>query len=359
MVTSRRLGHLRRIPNLSIPQSTAILEDSIIPSTAPLLAGPAAFIAIIHLSSYVQCQIGLSTGFPFPLPTFAGAVSVAAASICAHATSIVVSRRVSGSASQRRGEPSLPHQPFDLPPLPNYFAHAVRIAVLGTLSYKILRGRFWSVSPSSYTALGSFAGPSIPATDAYATTSQRDLVTKLGRRYGCHTCGSREIFRRTGNAPAFHADHQPPKAVARQITERSHGFLRRLTGRTPVVQFKFYPQCVSCSNRQGAILSAAVAKNSQHAPTVGAGKIPIRAEVNLHAAGGRRGVAHVHHRMRREHAAGLVVAWFSIGEDLTNKRKNDDPLVLCEKRLREIETQIVGSVSTCLDRIKRTIDGMF
>jgi hypothetical protein len=97
--------------------------------------------------------------------------------------------------------------------------------------------------------LGSFARFSLPATEKYATTSQRTAIERLGRLVGCHTCGSRMLFYR---GIKFHGDHQPPRAVAQQLNAQ---WFRRLLGMQ--VKFRFFPQCVNCSNVQGKILSSA------------------------------------------------------------------------------------------------------
>jgi hypothetical protein len=126
---------------------------------------------------------------------------------------------------------------------------------LGLLTFKLMGGRFWAISPSSYTNLGSFARPklSIAATERYATTSQRAAVERIGRAMGCHTCGSRMIFTRTADAAVkFHGDHMPPKSVANQMNQQ---WIRKWLGRP--VSFRLFPQCVPCSNTQGGILSKA------------------------------------------------------------------------------------------------------
>jgi hypothetical protein len=115
---------------------------------------------------------------------------------------------------------------------------------IGLVAFKLLGGKFWAISPSSYTHIGSFARGSLPATERYATVLQRAKVGKLGRMFGCHTCGAR--------SRSFIGDHMPPKIVAEQLARRSW----LLGGKRPV-QFRFYPQCVKCSHKQGGILSRA------------------------------------------------------------------------------------------------------
>lgn len=159
------------------------------------------------------------------------------------------------------------------------------------VSFKLLGGRFWAVAPSSYTHLGSFARFSLPATERYATSSQRAALERLGRWVGCHTCGSHMLFRK---APRFHGDHMPPKAVAQQM---NNNWFRRLTGCK--VKFRFYPQCVDCSNIQGSILSSA--SNDLRAAS-------FWNRPNLKRVGGGK-LARFHGlRFRPFHLAGAVIA---------------------------------------------------
>ena len=173
--------------------------------------------------------------------------------------------------------------------------------IFGVLAYKaVFRMRYSSISPSSYTARGSFARVGIPAPPNfdYATPSQRARIERLGRAFGCHTCGSRMIVpdgpvgRSAASAPRFHADHIPPVSVARQLNDR---WYRRWLGLR--VTQRFYPQCRNCSNRQGGLLSRAV--NAGHG--------------NLRAAGGGA-ESHFHGRRPRiGHLTGGAVAVLSVG----------------------------------------------
>mmetsp|Transcript_6428 Transcript_6428/g.13560 ORF Transcript_6428/g.13560 Transcript_6428/m.13560 type:complete len:465 (+) Transcript_6428:87-1481(+) len=195
--------------------------------------------------------------------------------------------------------------------------HAARICIIGILTYKTLfRSNFMSLSPSSYTARGSFARKGIPIPKSssrsssmipssfnYATKSQREKLHQIGSRFGCHTCGSRLLFRsrrllpNTTKKMIFHGDHIPPVSVAKQINNR---WYNRKLGRT--VAQRFYPQCTDCSNKQGGLLSRAV--NAGHR--------------NLHAAGGGS-ESHFHGwRMRVGHLTGGLVAVVStvgVGND--------------------------------------------
>ena len=190
--------------------------------------------------------------------------------------------------------------------------------VLGLLSFKLLGGRFWGVAPSSYTNLGSFARWSLPATERYATPSQRVTVERLGRWVGCHTCGSHMLFRPATKTLRFHGDHMPPKAVAQQMNQR---LWRRLLRRS--VKFRFYPQCVDCSNVQGGILSLAktAASNNNN--------------INLAAAGGGRMAKFHGLRFRPCHWAGGVIAAVTVVDATDHDIRNGN-----RRRYRQLHEQL-------------------
>ena len=76
---------------------------------------------------------------------------------------------------------------------------------------------------------------SIPAQLGRPTASQRREINRIGDKYGCHTCGTQESGRASGN---WAGDHQP-------VTR----FLR------PGEQQRFYPHCAQCSAKQGGDVS--------------------------------------------------------------------------------------------------------
>jgi hypothetical protein len=198
-----------------------------------------------------------------------------------------------GQSRKRTTHPT-PPPPNPIAPLARRHTHTHPTrCILGVLTYKaVFRTRYSSISPSSYTARGSFARVGIPAPPNfdYATPSQRARIERLGRVFGCHTCGSRMIG--SAAVPRFHADHIPPVSVARQLNDR---WYRRWLGLR--VKQRFYPQCQNCSNRQGGLLSKAV--NAGHR--------------NLCAAGGGA-EGHFHgRRLRIGHLTGGAVAVLSVG----------------------------------------------
>jgi hypothetical protein len=80
---------------------------------------------------------------------------------------------------------------------------------------------------------GHFARESIRARspDTDFTAAERNEMNRIGRAFGCHTCGSLEPGTGMGN---FVLDHQPPTALNTLGREQ-----------------RLYPQCRSCSFHQG------------------------------------------------------------------------------------------------------------
>lgn len=265
----------------------------------PVAAGVVTFGTTCAASCASQLVCGISTGTLPPIPTAVGVCTVAMASLASHwaasttftyqrtgrwpaAVPAVPSWRMlkSAGASILSSSSSVVSALLDPRNNSNYnnhhhntlyslfshpsnsywqtedFKQRLRICVLGLVTFKLLGGRFWALAPSSFTAPGSFARVSIPATEAYATASQRHVMDRLGQTFGCHTCGSHRLFTPSSTA-RFVGDHMPPKAVAEQWNQHWHRRLLRWK-----TQFKFYPQCVPCSQKQGSLLSAAVRGSS-------------------------------------------------------------------------------------------------
>jgi hypothetical protein len=212
--------------SLSIPEELPFV---------PAIAGTAAFAATLTVSTWLQSKLRFSTGTTKPIPSILGLTSVAIASIACHYASIQafqLTESNNGVFSHRRkgGNTSLdplffvnsvPSRIQTLAPSFDHYtigngndnnlnhgfpggtfdnfdidvAHSLRIIVLGLIAYKSFGGRFWSISPSCYTHMGSYARitNSLPATELYASKGQRETINKLGKMLGCHTCGTRMI----------------------------------------------------------------------------------------------------------------------------------------------------------------------
>lgn len=154
---------------------------------------------------------------------------------------------------------------------------------MGLFAFKILGGRFYAIAPSSFTAVGSFARKSIPASaTGYATPAEGKIIAGFGSRFGCHTCGSKQ-------AP-FISDHVPPLSAAKQMNIK---WYNKVFGKT--TKHRFFPQCQTCSNTQSHITGRAVLQNK---------------DVML-AGGGK--AAHFHGRkIRLNHLAGGAVAGVTV-----------------------------------------------
>lgn len=283
----------------------ATIAETVIDQSPPdswsILAGVAAFGSTLAVSTWAQGRLlGISTGSPRPVATVAGVAAVCAASLASHHACLATHDSIKYGRSHRNYMPlgggnsmfrfREDHLDLKVVKIP---LHPIRICVVGLLAFKLLGGRFRCIPPSSFTDLGSFARPSfsLPATDRYATSAQRAVVERMGRAVGCHTCGSRMRFHNSGSVK-FVADHMPPKVVMEQLNRK---WYRQLLGRR--VSFRFYPQCVQCSSKQGSILSKA---------TIQASFLVRRTSLSK-AGGGARAYFHGL-RPRVNHLAGGVVA---------------------------------------------------
>ena len=229
--------------------------------------------------------------------------------------------------------------------------HEVRVCLLGLLAFKAMGGRFWAIAPSSYTHLGSFSRWSIPCTEKYASKAQREMIEKMGRKWGCHTCGSRMLGSKTAGAARFVGDHMPPKSVAEQMNK---AWYRRLNI-VPKVQFRFYPQCVNCSNTQGSILSKATnALSSSSSLASSSSKSPIihlfsksgRNASILKDAGGGSAISHFHGgRFRINHLTGGVLAGTIVLGNPTQKEvRNGNP-----ERFKSYQHLLQNKIRQCIN----------
>ena len=280
------------------------LSSQYINDAIPMAAGTLAFTAMLSISTLLQFKLfRISTGTPPPIPTMIGFGSVAAAALASHVVSVKAFQFVQQGYQLSISDFMPPSLDLNLDK--QNVAHALRVCLVGLLAYKGLGGRFWSVAPSSITNLGSFARTtlSLPATEKYASKTQRKAIERLGLSIGCHTCGSRKIISRgmNGNGIKFIADHMPPLSVMKQMNDR---WFRRILGIT--VKQRFYPQCFSCSSTQGGILSSATRSLMNYSETsaiLRRGKLP-----NLSNAGGGKNAFNHGLTFRKEHFAGGLVA---------------------------------------------------
>ncbi|XP_041484342.1 uncharacterized protein LOC121430967 [Lytechinus variegatus] len=113
--------------------------------------------------------------------------------------------------------------------------------------FKLLRGKFSSVLPSTILKPGAFARRGIPATKNYASSGKKATLAAIGSRHGCHTCGKR------WTAKSFIADHQPPLSLPKR-TDIIHTLSKLFRPHEP--EYRFYPHCPSCSRVQMTYLGA-------------------------------------------------------------------------------------------------------
>ncbi|HLG48341.1 MAG TPA: hypothetical protein VKY24_19005 [Reyranella sp.] len=95
-------------------------------------------------------------------------------------------------------------------------------------------------SQVSGIGIGPFARESIQARSGRRdwTEEERAEINRIGSRYGCHTCGTLEPGSASGT---FFLDHQSPTRL-------------NPSGQNQIV----LPQCMSCSVRQGGLVSSTV-----------------------------------------------------------------------------------------------------
>lgn len=331
------------------------MKENVERMALPMIAGTMAFGAALAISTWTQGMVfGISTGTMAPIPSLAGMVSVATASMASHhaSTSSFLQKhpqQILSNLQQQQLPSSIPcwseiqskaqeaqasvprilskvstldiRSPLSLQWDEQSVAHAVRVCLAGMLIYRgILGGRFWSISPSSYTNLGSFARRSLPATnDSYATYAQRQQIELLGRKFGCHTCGSRMIFAKS--RVKFHADHMPPRSV---VNAQKNQFWRKLLLPLFPIKQRFYPQCVNCSNKQGSLLGQATQqlRNAIKTKKHKNASQMIQPHFLTKAGGGRN--AHFHGlRPRLSHLTGACIAAITVSPTIINNTNRD------------------------------------
>ncbi len=121
-------------------------------------------------------------------------------------------------------------------PAPQAKAAGGAIGEAGTIT-RALDGENTANPPSTLTP-GPNAGGSVPASGPKITPGEQPQVNKIGDAAGCHTCGATTPGTKSGN---WVGDHQPPNKL------NPSGGSQRL-----------YPQCLSCSRRQGGEVNKAV-----------------------------------------------------------------------------------------------------
>ncbi len=102
-------------------------------------------------------------------------------------------------------------------------------------------------TPGDAIPIGKFAGESIPARSSKRNFNKAERAdgNRIGYKTGCHTCGSRDPGTPSGN---FYLDHQPASRL-------------NFAG----VDQRLYPQCMTCSARQGGQTSRYLKEAEEYA----------------------------------------------------------------------------------------------
>ncbi|KAG6592774.1 uncharacterized protein IUM83_16169 [Phytophthora cinnamomi] len=254
----------RRLRQHFASERSVSLYEALTAHALDAATGGALFLGGVSAAQAAQKLLRVGSASGFLLPQALGAAAVGASSVAAlHFASVpreVYQELAARSREQQRrgwswlvlGAQNLQpptawrllrgkaHERWEdlaQAPLPVY-------AVMGLLCFTLLGGRTSALAPSPFADLGAFhlRKASLPATAEYATGVERGIIQEFGRLFGCHTCGVKRGVR-------YHADHQPPKLVAKRADEQ---LFRKMLGRKTT--FRFYPQCESCSNQQGSVV---------------------------------------------------------------------------------------------------------
>ena len=140
----------------------------------------------------------------------------------------------------------------------------------------------------------------------------------------------------SGKTYSFVGDHMPPKSVAKHMNDM---WIRKV-GLLPKVKYSFYPQCVTCSNKQGSILSKAGSNPSGLSSKV-------MAESMKDAGGGQ--IAHFHgFRPRINHLVGGVLAAATVVGASDTEINNGN-----RRRLELWQRRIERRIENAIDRFKK------
>eukprot|EP01041_Mallomonas_annulata_P006602 gene6602-13367_t len=122
-------------------------------------------------------------------------------------------------------------------------AHLINRVYISIATYWLLNqgDLFHTALPSSVTKLGVFSkthlGAYVKASSEKTTAIQRLKIQKLGKVFGCHHCGSRQIL----SGASFIADHMPPSAIVESMNNNPIRKFFHLQ-----IDQKLWPQCQSC-----------------------------------------------------------------------------------------------------------------
>lgn len=219
------------------------------------VASMGSYTAGLALSQGIGSALRISCASPV-IGSLAGMAGVGLASAVAGQASLICSKAYYTSPKKLDGYMMAVEKviaSFDV-------QRALVDVILGVTAFKIVGGSFRTVMPSDLSKVGAIAKESIPAAGMqYATDEKRRELIRMFRRDGCHHCGSTKGM--------VIGDHMPPNKHVIQKTEailtqavdrlyRNAGFRRMMQslGMRPLsdVKQRYFPQCVSCSQKQSA-----------------------------------------------------------------------------------------------------------
>ena len=243
---------------LTTELQASLASNELLATTA---VGAATFPTVLALSQTAIFKPLRITCTARLAPIFGG-LSVSLAGFTASFTAIKAYSLIQDSLSSANGDNTGTRKSlsFSTPEL-------IISTVSSVVIFRALGGRFSSVLPSHLFHPGAFAVERVPAVRGQqsAVSTEKALIRDYGRRYGCHTCGKKQV-------KMFVCDHQPPSHLLRKnnsssiavTSERSAGELKvdvpsssnaNSTENGATVKQFFYPQCYNCSSMQGGLLN--------------------------------------------------------------------------------------------------------
>jgi hypothetical protein len=226
------------------------LAQEALTCAAQVAVGGAAFILTLAASQVFQGGVlRVSCCTSLGVPAAIGAVSVAGGGIIS-----LRAGQLAGDAS--RGVRVTPELVLDRLWAPvsekEKGVAALSLALFTCLGGGV--GAFSGIAPSVVSNVGAFGQrrASLPATVEYATSDQRAVMTRLGRIFGCHTCGN-------ASQKSYISDHMPP---LKYVKEENARIWRRIL--MMKVTQRFYPQCVNCSSVQSSAVRTRTRKLVYH-----------------------------------------------------------------------------------------------
>ena len=150
----------------------------------------------------------------------------------------------------------------------NYRQQHILESVIYTI-IEILCRHSKKLLPSSYLHEGSFSNKmfgcvKLKSWDQSQTPAILKKIQLFGKKYGCHTCGTKnrvDILTNNSeiNSQIFIGDHQPPRAIVREIIwpylqskSKNSSDRTQIRIKEKLEAAKLYPQCNQCSLKQAA-----------------------------------------------------------------------------------------------------------